>query len=52
MSLIYVRIALFSYMLMLQIVTNSGVMPATDFLKGSGIGMTDRGFITVDQVGE
>ena len=27
-----------------------GVVPATDFLKDSGIGMTDRGFIPVDKV--
>ncbi|KAK3084850.1 hypothetical protein FSP39_020165 [Pinctada imbricata] len=26
-----------------------GVVPATDFLKGSGINMTDRGFIPVDK---
>ena len=27
-----------------------GVAPATDFLKGSGINMTDRGFIPVNEV--
>ena len=27
-----------------------GVVPATDFLKDSGINLTSRGFITVDKV--
>lgn len=27
-----------------------GVVPATGFLKGSGINITDRGFVTVNKV--
>lgn len=27
-----------------------GVVPATDFIKGSGVEMTDRGFLPVNKV--
>ena len=30
----------------------AGVTPATEFLKGSGLSMTDRGFVSVNKVGE
>ena len=29
---------------------STGVTPATDFLKDSGLSITERGFVTVDKV--
>lgn len=52
LSLVYLS---FSLIARKQIVTNqcgfTGVVPATSFLKDSGINMTDRGFIPVNEVG-
>lgn len=39
-------------LLMLCSIDFQGVVPATGFLKGSGIDITDRGFVTVNKVCE